>query len=67
VGRRSGFKSMGVLGLFWPQFVLVFFEEPGNTVGQRLWKKTLARKLNREDVMDEAGKGLLMTTMGVNG
>ena len=20
-----------VLGLFWPQFVLVFFEEPGNT------------------------------------
>ena len=20
------------LGLFWPQFVLVFFEEPGNTV-----------------------------------
>jgi len=51
------------LGLFWPQFVLVFFEEPGNTGVRprgrlkKTWteivqKDCQACKLNSEDAMD---------------
>jgi len=40
----------------------------GREIGERLWKKDCqARGLNREDAMDEANKGRLMTMIDVSG